>query len=81
MKISKHNFPLIFIVNTKNYTETQLNFLYKFCDNHIKIKLNKLNTTQDKINSLCGNVLRKYLIYKIFGIEFEKQNLIFNKYK
>ena len=80
MKNSKNIFPLIVIVNTKNFTNNDFNVLYNLSDNYIKNKSDRLLTTKDKINCLCANVLRKYLIFKLFEIDFEKQKLTFNSF-
>lgn len=80
MKNFKHIFPYIFVVNTKDFTNDDLNTLYNLSDEYTKNKADRLFLTQDKINCLCANVLRKYLIFKLFGINFEKQTLNFNKF-
>ena len=80
MRNSKNIFPLVVIVNTKNFTNKDFNILYSLSDDYTKNKSDKLLKTQDKINCLCANVLRKYLIFKLFGIEFEKQQLTFNDF-
>ena len=67
------------IVDTGSYDDTVIKKMFNVADDYIKQRIQKLKNEQQKINALVGSVLRKYLIKKRFGLNFEDQIIDFEK--
>lgn len=67
------------IVDTGSYDDAVIEKMFNVADDYIKQRIQKLKNDQQKINALVGSVLRKYLIKKRFGLNFEDQIIDFEK--
>jgi len=76
------NKGVVYIVNTQNCTKQQQGFLYNFCDDYIKQKVDNLRLIDNQkiVNTIVGCVLRKYLVKKYFNIELKDQVVALNKF-
>ena len=77
--ISVKNGVSVCVVNTSNYYDDVFEVMLNLADEHIKQRIKKLQNKQQKINSLVGNVLRKYMIKSVFKIDFKDQVISFEK--
>lgn len=80
MILDRNNFPQLFIIEAKNLTLSEFEFLLNFSDNYIKKRLKNNMPRERKIKILIANILRKYLIKKYFSIPFNEQKIKFNQY-
>lgn len=77
MHLANKTDPVVVLVNTSNCDDDQYNYLVQFADEYIKERICRLSLSQDKINCVVGCVLRKWLIYKFYGIAFKDQEIAF----
>ena len=73
MNLTDKKLPLVAVVNTALCNEQTIEFLLQFADEYIKDRVKRLVSLQDKANSVVGCVLRKWIIKRVFGVDFDAQ--------
>ena len=71
--------PMVVVVDSAKCSKEKLDFLTQFCDEYIKDRVSRLVSVRERANSVVGNVLRKWLIKKHFGVNFCDQRVAFEK--
>ena len=76
--INNENLAL-YVMNVKNLDSHQFDFLLNFADEHIKERVKNIHLSSKKHVMVVANVLRKFLVFKLFKIPFEEQKIAFNE--
>lgn len=72
--------PQIFVVkNKQNIEENTFEYLLQFVDEDKKNRILSKRNKQDANNSLIGNILVKYAIKKVFGIDIKEQEFCYTE--
>ena len=80
MNLTDKKLPLVAVVNTALCNEQTIEFLLQFADEYVKDRVKRLVSLQDKANSVVGCVLRKWIIKRVFGVDFDAQEIEFESF-
>ena len=69
----------LYVVKIKKLNQEKFNVLLQFADEHIKERVKNIHLDSKKNAMVIANVLRKFLVFKLFSIPFEEQKLTFNE--